>query len=825
MTQTGTGTAHVNDGPVRVEEYEGLLLLRSADNPAPTDGLDTVAAALRSAGDRTVTLLADAGATAEPDFWPRLGRLLDALRASGHTGVRLAMTGAGEERPGQPAPARRIADSWAITVEAPAGPVQVVAGGSLYAPLGPDGRGGWLGFAPGATPVPLGARCPRPVWQSVLDAVPRRTPNGYVVEHIPAGLLLRPGQAAVTAPGDPYHALPVDPRGPTVVVDAPPGDASLWPALGRLLGSLPPEARAGTALQVRTTTHVPGAVEVLRELETHYGLRTVTVHETRGGTTAPAPGQEIVHYDRAAHAPATTSAPRGIPSPTTTPSPTAMPSTATPDAALSPAATPVSRSIPTPTTPVTTASRTTTPAPRNTADPTTAPAPHTTPAPSGIPSTATPAAMPSSTPTAAPRSTADPTTTPEPHSIPSPTEPPSTAAPTATPSPATATAPTTTLATRGTPSSTTTPVPRTTPNTVAAPDLDAAWQHLGRGRTPLPVQEPQAPDLPPAPDLDLAWEHLSRRPATDAPSSDGPALQPGVHPPRPDGPTPRPGIRTPRPDGTGTEPVRPTTARSALRAGYRSSPAEHTALRLLAGPAWERHAGAVARALGRLPALADVERDAAEAELTALRLYLDDADGLLDHRALAAACHGRDDRLLPFAACLVSALRRLPTQRGAVLRGAGSALPVEEDPETDPLRPGTVLRDNAPLSGVPAGAGDGWPRGPRYAIWSVTGRLSRRLFDEPAEEAGREEVVFAPGTPFMVLDVRRTGPSPVVLLRELPASGGAPALAAGKAARAELGEADRAALAGLDEALRGRTAQSGSGGWSERCAGPVGEGP
>jgi hypothetical protein len=672
MTQTSTGTAHASDGPVRVEEYEGLLLLRSADNPAPTDGLDGVAAALRSAGDRTVTLLADAGATAEPEFWPRMGRLLDSLRASGHTGVRLAMTGAGEERPGQPAPARRIADSWAITVEAPAGPVHVVAGGSLYAPPGPDGRGGWLGFAPGATPVPLGARCPRPVWQSVLDAVPGRTSNGYVVEHIPAGLLLRPGQVAVTVPGDPYHALPVDPRGPTVVVDASPGDASLWPALGRLLGSLPPEARAGTVLQVRTTAHVPDGVDVLRELETHYGLRAVTVHEARGGSAAQPPGYEIVRYDRAAHAP------------TTTPSPAATPAL---------------------------------------------------------------------------RSPADPATT---------------------------------------------PAPRTTSDTVAAPDLDAAWEHLGRGREPLPVREPQAPDLPPGPDLDLAWEHLSRRPATVAPS--------------PDGPTPRPG--TPRPDDR--HPVRPATIRSALRAGYRSGPAEHTALRLLAGPAWERHTAAVDRALGRLPALADAEREAAEAELTALRLYLDDAEGLLDHRALAAACHGRDDRLLPFAACLVSALRRLPTQRGAVLRGTGSALPVEEDPETDPLRPGTVLRDSAPLSGVPAGGEGGRPRGPRYAIWSVTGRLVRRLFDEPA---GQEEVVFAPGTPFMVLDVRRSGPSPVVLLRELPASGGAPAHAVGKDAHGELGEADLAALAGLDEALRGRNAEGGTGGWPERCAGPVGEGP
>ncbi|MGW1726748.1 hypothetical protein ACWCQK_27955 [Streptomyces sp. NPDC002306] len=703
MAQASTGTSSVvgtngaDGGSLRVEEYGCLVLLRSADSPAPAAELQSLAATLRSAGDLTVTLLSDPRATAEPDFWPRLGGLLDSLRASGHTVVRLVMTGAGADQTGQPPPARRIADHWAIAVEAPAGPVLVAAGGSLYAPVGPDGRGGWLGFAPGAMPVRLGTRCPKPVWQSALDALPGGPVGGYALEQLPAGVLLRPGRSAATAPAaDRYHAVPVDPLRLSVVADGPSGDASLWPALEVVLDSLPAQVRASTLLLVHATAVLPNGVHTPNELATRYGLGGVQLLPAPPDTddahrtpAAPRPGHELVPQNRSAPA-----------------------------------------------------------------------APH-----------------------------ADHELVPYGRSTPA-TPPPGQEVVPYAPANAPAPAP---------------PPPRTAAGPLAAPDLSAAWEHLGRGREPIAAPgESQAPDPPPGPDLEVAWEYLSRRPGTGADALDEPATRSG----------------SAHPDDPAEPAVRPASTRAALRAGYRSGPAEHAALRLLAGPAWERHAPAVAHALGRLPAMADTERESVEAELTALRLYLDDADGLLDHRALAAACHGRDDRLLPFAACLVSALRRLPTHRGAVLRGAGSALPPEENPETDPLRPGTVLRDRAPLSGVAATGGEGRPRGPRYAIWSVTGRLARRLFDEPAEE-----VVFAPGTPFMVLDVRRSGPSPVVLLRELPASGGAPARFAAKGSHAELGEADRAALAGLDEALRGRSIPGGGGGWPERCAGPVGSGP
>ncbi|MFF7475109.1 hypothetical protein [Streptomyces sp. NPDC008092] len=855
---TGRTTAVDATAGIRVEQHDGLLVLRSAA-PAPAGEVDDLARVLRWSGDPTVTLLSDAATTAEPDFWPRLSALLDSLRASGHTAVRLAMPGAGEERPGHLAPARRISDNWGITVEAPAAGLHLVAGGSLYAPDGPGRRGGWLGFAPGMTPVPLGARCPRPVWQPALDLVPARTAGGYVTEHIPAGLYLRPARAAASVPGDLFHTVPVDPRRLTVVVGGLPGEEVPADAAVEVLSALPDAVRdsvrlapggprdllplaqeladrlgaavvAATGLPLLTEGPVAGARGVRSVVTGADGapgwLPYVNAAECRpaGATGAPAPrllgcvaplpGPEGTSDDGSVRLTdrwqvTVTRAGLWVCEPGAVRSGTGLAvgpygpvvEAGVPgrpvDDSLWPALDHLLTCLP----PRVRATATlqvygTSPAdgPRL-RDLTTRHGLRTGPAAPAVPGGQTtvrhaqaPAAGAALGVRHAPPDPAGPLPAPDPG------EPRATADP-------------------GEPrTSAAALVPRTSADPVAAPDLAGAWEHLIRGREEAAVpRAPLAPGPPAGPDLDAAWEHLSRRrPTTAVGSADG-------QPPRP-GPA--------RPDTT--EQVRPVPARSSsFRAGHRSSPAEHTALRLLAGPAWERHAPAVARALTRLPALADAEREAAEADLTALRLYLDDAGGLLDHRALAAACHGRDDRLLPFAACLVSALRRLPTHRGAVLRGAGSALPEAVDPETDPLRPGTVLRDRAPLGGVPAGAGGagaGWPRGPRYAVWSVTGRLAHPLFADPERPEDGQEVVFAPGTPFMVLDVRRTGPSPVVLLRELPASGGAPASRPGQAAH-EPGEADRAALAGLDEALRGRAAQSTGGGWPERCAGPVGEGP
>ncbi|MCX2923765.1 hypothetical protein [Streptomyces sp. NEAU-W12] len=257
-------------------------------------------------------------------------------------------------------------------------------------------------------------------------------------------------------------------------------------------------------------------------------------------------------------------------------------------------------------------------------------------------------------------------------------------------------------------------------------------------------------------------------------------------------------------------PVRP--AHLPFVPGHVSGAAEQAAFRDFAAGAWEAHAAAVSRLLTRMPALRGHELDAARIDLVAAHAYLTTDEGPLHHRELIRDLHSGEGRLLPYAGCLASALRRLPSYRGVALRGGD---PVGPEPGV-----GTLLQDPGPVSALagtpvpPAGTAV------RYAIWSVTGRKVRQLIDRPTGPAQtNEEIVFVPGTGFRVLGVRSVpaGPS-VVLLRELP--GNATAYMDGSE---ELSGLDLKALAHLEEALSKENRVGEGRGWPERCTGPVGQ--
>ncbi|GAA1161246.1 hypothetical protein GCM10009654_17170 [Streptomyces hebeiensis] len=236
-----------------VEDHDGLLLLRtpSDDTLTPADVAD-LARSMRN-DDGTVTVIAGAEGMEAAAFWPRLSELLDSLSESGTETVRLVMAGAGHDIKDRPATARRIADAWGFEVKAPDGPPLVVPGGSLFVPPAPEAvgkpsAGGWWRFAPGANPEPLGPRSPEPSWQPALRGVPSGTAGGSVVEQIPAGLLVRPAEATPAQPGDLYHAVPVDPRRPAVVIGVPYGEDVSAEEVAEVLEALPEEVRSGVRL-------------------------------------------------------------------------------------------------------------------------------------------------------------------------------------------------------------------------------------------------------------------------------------------------------------------------------------------------------------------------------------------------------------------------------------------------------------------------------------------------------------------------------------------------------------------------------------------------
>lgn len=259
----------------------------------------------------------------------------------------------------------------------------------------------------------------------------------------------------------------------------------------------------------------------------------------------------------------------------------------------------------------------------------------------------------------------------------------------------------------------------------------------------------------------------------------------------------------------GAEPVRPPKAASTrtlpvvpVSPGHRSTVLDRNAFRRLAEAVWERHGAAVSRALAGMPALRGEAQEAARADLIAVRMYLQkESVGTLSHTELTRTLRSGEHRLVPYAACLASGLARLPSYRGVVLRGPG-----DNAGHAVGLRPGQLLRDPAPVSGVPLDPGKTSVAGVGYAILSITGRRTRQLLD------GGDEIVFPPGTAFMVLDVRTDGTVPMVLLRQLPGMDKAASV---------LEDADDTALTRLDQALAGRTTP-GKGTWPDRCAGPVG---
>ena len=241
--------------------------------------------------------------------------------------------------------------------------------------------------------------------------------------------------------------------------------------------------------------------------------------------------------------------------------------------------------------------------------------------------------------------------------------------------------------------------------------------------------------------------------------------------------------------------------------GQRSTDEDRAAFRAMVGLGWDTHATPVRRTFSRLPAIAATERAAAAVDLVAVRLYLTSPP---DGECGPAAARSGEAALRPYLACLASGLGRLPPYRGAVLRGVDA--PVGTD------LTGAVLTEPGPVGGVSL-TGDGaygWPpTATVYVIWSDTARRVAVLADADtdADAAKRGDVVFGPGSRFAVLDVRPgdADTPDIVLLRELPATGGD-----------EAPQGGRLALTRLNEALETVRAESGPATWPAHALGPLG---
>ncbi|MBD0735983.1 hypothetical protein [Streptomyces sp. CBMA29] len=234
-----------------VEDIDGVLLVRSVDDDSfPMAVLAEVAHTFGAEADIVTVMVGSEGAGQGKGggHWPRLVTLLDSLRAQGTRRVRLVLSGAGDDRPGRPGTARRIADGWGFEVFAPDGVVLITPGGSLFVRGDDRPEGGWWRFAPGEAPRRLGPRAPAPAWQEAVGRVPTRTSGGCVVEQIPAGLVIRPADAPGPRPDDLCFAVPLDSAHAVVLVGAPHAEDVAADEVAAVLSALPAEHRARVRL-------------------------------------------------------------------------------------------------------------------------------------------------------------------------------------------------------------------------------------------------------------------------------------------------------------------------------------------------------------------------------------------------------------------------------------------------------------------------------------------------------------------------------------------------------------------------------------------------
>lgn len=883
------------------DDFGPVLLLA----PQAYDSADLAAAveALRHEDRSHATVLVPAGFEGSRVLWRQLTPALNDFRKSGITTVRLVWAGAAADQPGRPAPARRIRDDWQLEVVAPAGPVVISPGGSLFVPSGSGGTGGWWRFAPGVAPRPLGLRHPVPSWEDAAAHLLSGAIEGHVVESVPAGVLIR---RAVPLP-DPAPSvgasIPVDEHRLAVVVGIPGTPPVATGAVTQLLTRMTPRARSTARLvpgdgrdllaagqqtanllgtEVEVVSGLPALLESATGTPAEEAVvligpdgepswrayaETVACRPARDGR-APAP--RIVQWR--SPVPGSRGAPESgasplddqwqvavtraglwvgpregvrpgafgwVLDPATMVVDVGEPGQRLDDEVWQVLDTLLDRLEPSAIERTTLHVRggctahggrqvrrladrrglslvfeeepSTDRGGEDAGERAAAPAGTRVESTPEVPWHASPmsvrirhvaALSPSASGGAAASAAAAPAgvravaaaSAPVGRSASSSAR----AAGPASPAPAWAGGPASFAAGRpggfsatvvgsglsgapgtgspavvssrpggGPDTSAATGADRPRPS--AAPAVRTGTSHASAAGAGVPPgfaeafaasRPPVGPSQPPVPRAE---------PANEPEPAPADPVVPAVAPPVPPVPAPEP-------------PVTPVPATALpVRVGplQRSTPADQQALRALAGEQWWQQKASVARTLTVMPGLrGHDENDAVLADLTAVRSFLTLDDAPTGWRWLERQLAAGSADAYPSLVGLASGLRRLPSYRGVVVRGAG-VLPAE----ARAVPAGRELCHAGPvaayvLEGAPATAGD------RYLIWSTTGRRVRILTGGASRAERGEEVVFGPGTRFQVLGTRSEHGATTVLLREV-ASGGAPTGAGGEVASDE----------------------------------------
>jgi len=182
---------------------------------------------------------------------------------------------------------------------------------------------------------------------------------------------------------------------------------------------------------------------------------------------------------------------------------------------------------------------------------------------------------------------------------------------------------------------------------------------------------------------------------------------------------------------------------------------ERSWLRTHLGERYDAAAGAVARVMAESPGLrAGRSAPSALGDLVAVFVFLSGSAGPIDDEVR----RGVPGPHLPFARCIASGLRQLPTYRGATML---RAMLTEE--ERAWYREGAAVTEWGFCSALTTGR-PGLPGNTDILIWSRTARRTALMDPQVSDR-----VLFLPGTAFKVLKTSE-GERHQIMLRELASS-------------------------------------------------------
>ncbi|WP_326550859.1 hypothetical protein [Micromonospora sp. NBC_01813] len=168
------------------------------------------------------------------------GAVEHATQALGARRVWVAADGLGRPQDAYANWLLRLATHVGAELLAPDGPIHLTPDGTRYVASG-TGASGWRSFRFGADPRVIANRYPLPPWEVALPDRPVGLP-GLVADPIPAGVLLRASSVAAVDRSDPAFDVPVDPRGPALVLRHV-GEPPVEPVdLAAIFVGLPPRA-------------------------------------------------------------------------------------------------------------------------------------------------------------------------------------------------------------------------------------------------------------------------------------------------------------------------------------------------------------------------------------------------------------------------------------------------------------------------------------------------------------------------------------------------------------------------------------------------------